>query len=217
MSHHPLDWLFEYEDMEDVFEKRIQVLLCGHKHRHRVRSSGYTVVHSGALHPDRHEDGWDPRYNVISLSISREDDNFCLNVRVYERQYSLEHARFSNVFNPDSGEQFREHCYPLGTWQPSTNNTPPLESSSDLVTVSDESQPINPRSTPQTMTRSLLYRFYNLPFYHQIEILSNMHLLEEDDQLGTTQELLRHALERVKAEGRAVELDKEIEKREGRR
>ena len=217
MCHHPLDWLFEYEDVEDNFEHRIKVLLCGHKHRQRIRSSNYTVVHSGALHPDRHEDGWDPRYNVVSLQIKQNGESSKMNVRVYERQYSSERRRFMPDFDPDTEKKFREHCYSLGMWKPPANDERQLESSSELVTVADEPEVLEPQSEPRPMTRSLLYRFYGLSLPDQIDIVAAMSLTKEDDQLSTMQDVLRHALQRVKVEGRVAELDEAIRKCEERR
>jgi hypothetical protein len=217
MCHHPLDWLFEYEDIEDSYERRIKVLLCGHKHRQRTRSSNYTVVHAGALHPDRHEAGWDPRYNVVSIGVKQGSRNPELCVRVFERQYKSDSSRFTAVFDPDTEEKFREHCYHLEMLQLPQENKRRLESSSDLVTHANEHNPPKAQREPQPMTRSLLYRFYGLSLPDQLDIVTEMRLAKEGDQLSNMQDLLRHALQRVKDEGRVAALDEAIRRREERR
>jgi predicted phosphodiesterase len=215
MCHHPLDWLHEREDIDDLFERRIQLLLCGHKHKQRRRQAGYTVVHAGALHPVRGEQDWDPRYNIIELSLEEQPYERTLRVRVYERQFR--DNQFAPVFNTDTEEMHFDFCHRLPVWRPTSAHLRAAREERNAVTLVSDRAPREPQGDASLLTRDLLYRFFRLSLQHRIDIISDMQLVDETDQTRSTQDMLRHALERVKRERRVDELDEAIRAREEQR
>lgn len=80
VCHHPEDvWM---DDVQSLMDERAMIQLYGHKHVHTLDASKKRVrIGTGALQPDRGKEGWQPRYNFLSLMI--EDDQ--LKLRLYPR------------------------------------------------------------------------------------------------------------------------------------
>jgi predicted phosphodiesterase len=69
MCHHPPDWLRDGAIMEQV-HVNATVLLTGHEHHSTVqRVSNCIWVAAGALHPDRGNKDWSPRYNILTIAL----------------------------------------------------------------------------------------------------------------------------------------------------
>ena len=212
VCHHPLDWLYEKDEIEDVYVNRIKVLLCGHKHRQRTRNGTYTTVFSGALHPERSELNWDPRYNIIELKIRTEETQDLLQVRIFERQFDRSTQRFIARNNPCTDQPFFESEYPLGAR--SAQPMQPTQSASELVTEMGEQELTqNDEHDKQIMTRALLYQFYSLPLHSQLSIITDLQLVNDNDKLENTQDLLRHALQRAKDLDQIAALEEAIGER----
>jgi hypothetical protein len=211
MCHHPLDWLHEHDEIDDFFQNRIQLLLCGHKHTQRRRSSGYTVVHSGALHPERDEAGWDPRYNIIQISVDGQGQDRRLLIYIFERQWQVAEKRFGAVLNPVTEEKYYVYRHDLPPWQKASAYHYESAEGAGVPTPVSE-QKVEPQNESPRLTRALLYRFYSLPLQQRIDIVSDMHLIEDTDQTLSTQDLQRRTLERAKREGKVRELIEAIRK-----
>lgn len=105
VGHHPPSWMLDGEEAERTFSRRAALQLFGHKHDQWIESpdNSFRLI-AGALHPDRKEDNWDPRYSVIA--IRRQADGK-LHLRVYPRKWSKEEEMFIGDFN-SRGENYRE-------------------------------------------------------------------------------------------------------------
>jgi hypothetical protein len=80
VGHHPPSWTLEGDDADRAFGDRAAIQLFGHKHDvWYLPQRGIRII-AGAVHPDRGESGWEPRYSVLSVKLA-DDGN--LNTRVY--------------------------------------------------------------------------------------------------------------------------------------
>lgn len=118
LCHHPPSWLCDRDAVEDLLV-RASIQLFGHKHRHRITQVGESIVLSaGAMHPSRQDVQWDPRYNILSIDIDRQENERVLAVTVYVRQWTDEYGgRFVNGLTPD-GHGVRTFNLNLGSLEP---------------------------------------------------------------------------------------------------
>ena len=111
VGHHPPSWTLEGDDADRAFSDRAVIQLFGHKHEtwyQRLR--GIRVI-AGAVHPDRQESDWDPRYSILSVKLA-EDGR--LHTRVYPRRWSKEETTFIPDYN-SHGHDFRDHIVSGGS------------------------------------------------------------------------------------------------------
>ena len=95
MAHHPPSWLLDQDNVQRYLNARAHIQLYGHKHEQWIEPAGKGVrVVAGAVHPERSESKWIPRYNVITLSVRKQDDARFLEVIVYPRRWSNEETCF---------------------------------------------------------------------------------------------------------------------------
>lgn len=105
VGHHPPSWTLEGDDADRAFGDRSAVQLFGHKHDNWYQKQRGIRVIAGAVHPDRREMDWEPRYSFICLKL--EDDGN-LHTRVYPRRWSKEETTFIPDFN-SVGHDYRDH------------------------------------------------------------------------------------------------------------
>jgi calcineurin-like phosphoesterase family protein len=71
LCHHPPEWIKDGKDLEQALNADARVQLFGHKHFHEHRKINNSVVlSSGAVHPSRTEEDWEPRYYILSLKVN---------------------------------------------------------------------------------------------------------------------------------------------------
>lgn len=105
VGHHPPSWVLDGEDAERTFSRRTILQLFGHKHDQWFELSGNSVrLTAGAVHPDRNEAGWEPRYSLIALQRQRDTS---VALRVYPRRWSKEEMIFIGDYN-SRGQDFRD-------------------------------------------------------------------------------------------------------------
>jgi predicted phosphodiesterase len=110
VGHHPPSWTLEGDDADRAFSDRAEIQLFGHKHEvWYQRPRGIRVI-AGAVHPDRHESDWEPRYSILSIRLSEEGR---LLTRVYPRRWSKEETTFIPDYN-SLGHDFRDHAVQTG-------------------------------------------------------------------------------------------------------
>jgi hypothetical protein len=106
VGHHPPSWTLEGDEADRVFSNRAAIQLFGHKHdQWFVRFDKGIRLIAGAVHPDRAEANWEPRYSLIGIRLEEAGD---LAIRVYPRKWSREELIFCGDFN-SKGEDFRDH------------------------------------------------------------------------------------------------------------
>jgi hypothetical protein len=111
VGHHPPSWTLEGDDADRAFADRAAIQLFGHKHETWYQVQRGIRIIAGAVHPDRQESDWEPRYSAISVKL-QEDGR--LHTRVYPRRWSKEETTFIPDYN-SHGHDFRDHIVSGGT------------------------------------------------------------------------------------------------------
>jgi hypothetical protein len=57
---------------------------------------------AGALHPDRTERPWVPRYNILAISGEIREKTRYLLIKIYPRRWSEEFSQFMADFSPEA-------------------------------------------------------------------------------------------------------------------
>jgi hypothetical protein len=97
MCHHPSRWLFDQEtfDLYTLGPNAVPLQLFGHEHEFQVEPCDNALrLYAGAVQPNRNEDGWLPRYNLIELTGSTQGSEISLHVNVWVRSWNNTIAEF---------------------------------------------------------------------------------------------------------------------------
>ncbi|MCP4130403.1 MAG: ATP-binding protein [bacterium] len=136
LCHHPMGWLLDSKTVSKRLNLRARIQLFGHEHAQSVEQVSFNNsndtlrIFSGAVHPDRRESGWKPRYNVISIEVAGAGDSRELMVRLYPRVWNDDILEFQ----PDplaKNDNFIDFSLPLEPWgDGSGSEDTPVESES---------------------------------------------------------------------------------------
>lgn len=97
VGHHPPSWTLEGDIAEVHFSRMTVFQAFGHKHLQTLmRVNNCVKLVAGAVHPERREPQWLPRYSAIALSVV---DDRHLSLRVYPRRWSDEEFEFIPDFD----------------------------------------------------------------------------------------------------------------------
>ena len=181
MCHHPPQWLIDQEAVETDLHARAKIQLYGHKHLFELTKDDKTLkLTAGAVHPTRSEKEWDPRYNLIGLSIFTHKDIRSFKVRIWERIWNKVEMKFVPKI-AESGNEFSEFILPIDSFQS-------IIGSKEMETVKTQVQ--DPASEDIELInlllpdpkRKLAYLFFDLPYHLRIEIACKLGLVEDSDE-----------------------------------
>jgi len=197
--HHPPDWLRDSDTVDAPLKARVHLQLFGHKHKQVIDSLNNSLrIVAGAVHPERREKEWVPRYNVLGVSVVGAGRDRKLRVRLYPRVWNTTQLRFQADFNNCSGEACVEYALDLDDWRPET---------------AEEQSPTNdsPRDTAGVIDRTHRYRFARLPVAERVKLGKELDLIEGDEL--ELEEPMRSRLIRRRALERGVtdQLEKKID------
>ncbi|EKO3859352.1 metallophosphoesterase [Vibrio harveyi] len=96
LMHHPCDWLVDSDEIEDLLDNNVHIQLFGHKHRARWSNADNLLkIDSISLHPEKHESGYEPGYNIIELHQTQSNDKECtVTVKVVVRKLEFSPSTF---------------------------------------------------------------------------------------------------------------------------
>jgi hypothetical protein len=115
IGHHPPSWTFEGDGADQVFSALTVFQAFGHKHEQWVTQLGNSVrLIAGAVHPDKHEVQWQPRYAAIAITTI---DDRHLKLEIFPRRWSSEEWTFIPDFN-SKGKDIREFTVQVEARQP---------------------------------------------------------------------------------------------------
>jgi predicted phosphodiesterase len=168
LCHHPPDWLLDGKDLAEALNADSHVQLFGHKHFHQHQHIGNSVVlSSGAVHPVRSEQQWEPRYYILSLLVKGSDATRELEVALYPRVWD----KASREFLADRG------CDGHGAQIETLKLTP---WSKPVLEVSEP--PAREETPPVVANRKrLLHQFMLLPYVKQVSIVRGLNLFSEEE------------------------------------
>ena len=181
LCHHPPQWLYDGNDVEKDLNARAKIQLFGHKHDFNVIKINETLrLSSGAVHPERNENSWEPRYNIIGLSIVKEHEDKYLKVKIWERIWDKTDKIFKAKYS-DSGRKFRNFDLLLNEDEKqSLHNGKKSMVKRNKVKNNENIELIN--LTEPNPKRKLAYLFFDLPYPTRIEIASELKLIEDSDE-----------------------------------
>lgn len=68
ICHHAFEWLLDGDDQRNIIDNRSPIHMSGHDHRQALRKTPCGLhLQAGAMQPDRSEDDWESRLNVITV------------------------------------------------------------------------------------------------------------------------------------------------------
>jgi hypothetical protein len=205
LCHHPPDWLLNADELEDYLNTRFQVQLFGHKHRLRAQRIDNTVkIGSGALHPDRGELGWEPRYNVLQLWVDEGGVVPALHVKVWRRRWDPAATEFVADAAP------WEQNVPLRPWTPATNDGG-SQSPAPLPASADHRDTEAAEGTMTTI-RELAYDFYDLSFESRTRVLLELGQLREEERHLPESERDTLIFRRIEADALETRFEEAIQK-----
>jgi len=193
LSHHPIDWFRDREEIEDLLVSRGRILLFGHKHRQRIRRADDSVVlTAGAVHPYRAERRWQPRYNYVSVSVSGSPAERNLQVEVFPRVWGDESRRFEpEAFKGQFSRRYTFELPPrtLGVIPPHTGVREPVAtqavSSDTAVIMSMALEAVAGTAREKNVMDAALKladRFWRLPYHLRARILRQLGLIEDGEK-----------------------------------
>lgn len=209
MCHHPPQWLRDIDAFNDQVNSRSHVQLYGHKHKQRLEKVNESLrLFAGALHPDRRERDWEPRYNYLTCAVEGTESDRSLRVEVRSRVWSETDTKFL----PDRdqlGNPVREYRFALRAWTPpqasAVSSSGASERLSPVVVASSPTE-AEPRRQPMDVIRRLAYRFLTLPYTKKLRIAMSLDLVADDDQGVDESELYRRFFLRARAQNKLAAL-----------
>jgi hypothetical protein len=218
MCHHPPDWLIDHDEVDDAINGRAMVQFFGHKHRTRIHRDRHFIRFSaGAVNPDRNEQGWEPGYNFVNLSVANEGGRRHLDVEAHLLVWQTNPEMFRPKLDAHNEPVYR-HRMTL-PHIPRTNAQRVFESadmSTEGVPQMDPSEVAERETTMSDRdTRNLVLRFWDLASSQRREIALELGLLENDEITRLPEpERYGRALSRAGERGLLERVAEEIEKRE---
>lgn len=208
LCHHPPDWWQDSEQLIDDMETRCHIQLFGHKHRYCLkRINNSLVLSAGAVHPDRREEGWQPRYNWIKVRVDGEGESRKLAVTTFPRVWSEKGPEFIADSNRCNGNNSVEHFLDLEPWtapKPITTVTENYRRSEELAAVEQEGNAMK-------RSRILTYRFFELPHVKRLDVVRDLSLIRDEDEGLSDTELLHRIMTRAREEGLLAELWEKVQ------
>lgn len=190
MCHHPHDWLRGDDAVKRALNKRVPVQLFGHKHVQAIdRHNDSLHLIAGAVHPDRREPSWQPRYNWLTTEIHIRDGTRQLAVTVYPRILS-DNRSFAPDFNSCEGQNHKVYKFELSDWTPPAG--PPA-----AVTATTSNAPRSAIGAAMNRSRILTYRFFDLSHIERIDIARELDLLRDEDEGVNDAELYKRIFRRA--------------------
>lgn len=207
MCHHPYSWLKNGAAFRNRIEKVAKLHLFGHEHTRRVEEGvRFTTIRAGAVHPDRRESDWDPGYNWINLSVSREDSERRLDVEIWVRKW--EGARFIAVPNDDQKNPWLVR-HTLPNW---SAPNPPAASEAPTTAPGTMSAPAEPEpARPPVTSRIVASKLFRLSEHVQRQVIVALSLDRDGDQALKDYEFVLAAVSRAKESGQLSELDEKTD------
>jgi predicted phosphodiesterase len=201
VCHHPLDWLFDYDEVARILNARARVQLFGHKHAQVVEEINNCVrIVAGAVHPDRREPKWRPRYNCIGFRVSGPSTHRQLAFTLFPRVWSETAPRYDADYEACGGPDNKTYWLKLQSW------APPRPAATILTKdVPPEATPIGGGGSMDS-ARTLTYRFLSLAHLVRLEIAQALRLMREEDEGISDAELWERILSRATEESRLAEL-----------
>ncbi|WP_352603905.1 metallophosphoesterase [Mesorhizobium sp. M0047] len=186
LVHHPVDWLFDGDAVDDALTSRAILHLFGHKHRQRaVMEANYVRLGAGAVNPSRHDKPYDPGYNLIRLEVEGNGHDRRVKVEVHQRRLQENPEMFVPIF-AGHGKTVFESIIQLPEEAeiprldvikpPAASAAGQADKAGDEIAAQDAEAALGDEDK-----RDLLYRFWSLKSGQRRDIVNELGLLEEGE------------------------------------
>lgn len=201
LCHHPLDWIVDYERMEQMLNSRATLQLFGHKHSQGITQiNGCVRLAAGAVHPAREDCNWKPTYNFLTLQGEMRNHNPELHLRIWCREWDDSTTKFGPKHY--EGRVFYECIIPLKdkgiTNQAGSIEQAVAESREETSHTAVEVPVTDTKAPSVSSKRKLIFQFFSLPFQERMAIAVKLELLSEGDESLNEEELFKKVLVRVR-------------------
>lgn len=217
LCHHPPQWLMDTDQVERLIP-RARIQMFGHKHEQKLTEIDKRLrVSAGAVHPERKERDWDPRYNWLAITVAGEADHRTLEVTVYPRVWSKTELKFVADFGRCNGKESCHYSLPIDSW---TKPTPSGLTSPTVPVTVDSGKPPSAQDKPAERSamdpaRTLAHRFLSLSFVRRMEVAQALSLLRDEDEGLSEIERSKRIFVRAKENHQLAQLWNEVERRHG--
>nr|WP_320141855.1 metallophosphoesterase [uncultured Cohaesibacter sp.] len=194
MCHHPYNWLANGKQLEDHLNVVSKIQIFGHEHTTRVLlGRDWIRVAASAAHPDRREDGWEPGYNLLELSVATEGNSRSLHIKAHVRVWQNRPTQF--VSKMDGAADHFSQTIPLEAWHPPMS--PEQDQAAEAFPALDGT--VAPaEDASMTSLRTLSIQYFKLTFSKKLEIAGSLELFEEADSKLPDHERFRRVLLRAR-------------------
>lgn len=179
VCHHPPSWLSDQTGVEVDLKAGAKLQLFGHMHMHdtEVRDQSL-IISAGSMQPDRGTPGWEPRYNVLDLSIPvvPVSAEICLNL--YKRKWSSTSKKFIADFG-DHESKYQSIRLPLSESEKATPVSQ-LPAHAEKIKNAEKVEKVIDVNNNDPL-RKLAFLFLGLPYHKKIKIAVNLNLIEDSD------------------------------------
>ncbi|MCB0336065.1 MAG: metallophosphoesterase [Bdellovibrionales bacterium] len=180
LCHHPHDWI-RGDDFKAKLDARARLQLFGHKHMQAIKKLENTVhVVAGAVHPERSEQSWEPRFNWIELETANDGARELM-IRVFPRKWNSTDAKFDADFNLCNGSDNKQITFPL---QPLAQPAGGYEAQQAVLPVESMAKDVSPTNNEndEENARILTYRYLNLSHVRRLQVAIELGLLQDQDE-----------------------------------
>lgn len=205
LCHHPPQWLIDADAVETKLKALVRVQLFGHKHAQVVDKINETVrLVAGAVHPDRAEREWSPRYNVLSLQVEGSGYARFLKVKVFLRVWNDTQQKFvADSTQSGSADGTIEYRLKLGYWVASPS--PSLSIAAPTVVEAGPRTPAAQAPVAITDPRRLTYRLMSLSIVKIMEVVEKLGLLDGRELGSTDYKFFSDAIKQLEKDGRLAD------------
>jgi predicted phosphodiesterase len=213
LSHHPLQWLSDTEILEPLI-RRAAVQLFGHKHEQTIHEIDDCLrVVAGAVHPERKERSWKPRYNWLAVAVEGEGDQRKLLVTVFPRVWSKDKTCFVPDYGACEGKDFRLYALPIDSWRRAVAPTVSAAGVSATPVPKPAAAVGNTQRTAMDPARTLAHRFLSLPYVGRMEVAQSLSLLRDEDEALPETERSKRIFVRARENRQLAQLWTAVEQR----
>ena len=176
ICHHPPEiWKFK-GNLEGRLNKRAAIQLFGHQHTQEISlSEDNLIIKLGATHPVRKGE-WKPSYCWLTVESSNIETERSIDLCIFPRVLSEDRDAF--IADPNYCKEKNYICHSIPIDKKRKRDL------SDGVIADESLLPIPQIETKEPSDRELIYRFCEVPFIKQTEILLRFSLLDSP-QMGT--------------------------------
>lgn len=202
LCHHPPQWLCDGEDVDRALCARANIHLYGHMHDSKLSFENNVLkVYAGAVHPERNNGEWKPTYNI--LEIENTPTSNYLEIKVWIREWNSVQMQF--IPHEEYGFDYKSHRIEIQSNKSShvaTMDTPEdnsLHNNVEEIIEMIDTKKFNPK-------RKLAYMYLSLPYHMQVEIATNLDLIEDTDKGLSDSEKIQNYFSRAFEQEKQAEM-----------